>query len=69
MNEVIDYWQVQVFDIGDNQLVATGYQRDRDPEFVNGFIMVRDMKGTTVTGFRIDQISGFKVSPVYKQEK
>lgn len=69
MMEVIDYWQLQVFDIADNQILATGYQRDRDPEFVNGFIMVKDMKGTTLTGFRLDQISGFRTLPVYRQEK
>ncbi|MGO4743990.1 hypothetical protein [Serratia quinivorans] len=69
MLKLINYWQVQVFDIDNNQPIATGYQRDKEPEFANGFIILRDMKGTTLTGFRIDQIAAFKVSPVYKQEK
>lgn len=72
MSRVISCWQVNVFtqDVvcngGDG---IKGYQRDPEPEFNNGFLILRDKSGIQLIALNATGIAGFNITPIYADEK
>ncbi|CCV60759.1 hypothetical protein [Yersinia enterocolitica] len=73
MSRIISYWQVDVFprDIvcsggGDG---IKGYQQDPEPEFNNGFLIIRDKSGDNLKALNANDIAGFNITPIYADEK
>lgn len=72
MSKVIRYWQVEVFndDVFCNDGAAiVGFQLSPEPEFNNGFLMLRDKTFVQMKGLSVKEFSGFSIIPIYEDEK
>lgn len=72
MSRVISYWQVDVFtkDVVCNGGDAiTGYQGGPEPEFNNGFLILREKSGVQLKALNTTGIAGFNITAIYADEK
>lgn len=72
MAKVIEHWKVEVYTehaICNGEPPAEGYQHLADPEFKNGFLILRDETGIELKALNAESIVGFTIKPIYKQEK
>lgn len=72
MSRVISCWQVDVFtqDVvcnGGDGII--GYQKDPEPVFINGFLILRDKSGVQLKALNTSGIAGFNITPIYADEK
>ncbi|AYN25760.1 hypothetical protein D8682_01425 [Buttiauxella sp. 3AFRM03] len=69
---VISYWQVDVYTqdaVCNGGDPIQGYQRDPEPEFNNGFLILRDKSGIQLKALNTIGVAGFNITPIYADEK
>ncbi|NNS07327.1 hypothetical protein [Erwinia sp. JH02] len=72
MRKVIGCWLVDVFTqniVCNGGEGIKGYQRVPEPEFNNGFLILRDKSGVQLKALNTSGIAGFNITPIYADEK
>lgn len=72
MSRVISCWKVDVFTqsiVCNGGDPIRGYQLAPEPEFNNGFLILRDKHGVQLKALNTTDIAGFNITPIYADEK